>query len=103
MTDRLTTRRERQLRSAERLYGKGRGHIVWINGALFFGGSLFLLYNTVDYLIDPKARATPVEMAWFFTALACSGLIGYLYGRFTWRNLVRTFASVSDSNLQNVQ
>lgn len=99
----MTTRRELQLRSAARLYRKGRGRVIWINGVLYFGGSLFLLYNAVDYLAEPKARATPVELAGLFAALAGSGLAGYLYGRFTWRNLVRTFAGAGDSNPQNVQ
>lgn len=99
----LSDRGERRLRSAARLYRKGRVRVIWINGCLFFGGSLFLLYNAVDYLIEPRARPTQVELLWFFVALVASGLVGYLYGLFTWRNLVRTFGEAGDSNNENVQ
>jgi hypothetical protein len=99
----VSNRRERRHSSALRLYRKGRGRVIWINGCLFFGGSLFLFYNAVDYLVEPRARPTRAELLWFFVALAASGLIGYLYGLFTWRNLVRTFDGAGDSNNENVQ
>ena len=94
---------ERQLLSAARLYRKGRARVLWINGVLYFGGSLFLLYNAIDYLIEPRARPTSIESFWFVIALLLSGLIGYLYGRFTWTNLVRTFGDSGESVDQNVQ
>jgi hypothetical protein len=96
-------RGDRQLLSAARLYRKGRARVLWINGVLYFGGSLFLLYNAVDYLIEPRARPSPIELIWFFAALLLSGLGGYLYGRFTWSNLVRTFGDSGESVDQNVQ
>jgi hypothetical protein len=94
---------ERRLRAAARLYRKGRERVLWVNGVVYFGGSLFLLYNAVDYLIEPHSRPNPVELLWLVGALVASGLLGYLYGLFTWRNLARTFADPGDSNHQNVQ
>jgi hypothetical protein len=83
--------RERQLLRAGLLYRKGRGRVLWLNGVLFFGGTLFLLYNALDYLVEPRAQATSAEVFWFFAALASCILAGYLYGFFLWRNLDRTF------------
>jgi hypothetical protein len=83
--------RERQLLRAGLLYRKGRGRVLWLNGVLFFGGTLFLLYNALDYLVEPHARATSAEVFWFFIALALCILAGYLHGFFLWRNLERTF------------
>jgi hypothetical protein len=96
-------RGERQLLSAARLYRKGRARVLWINGVLYFGGSLFLLYNAVDYLIEPRSRPTATESFWFVIAFLASGAIGYLYGRFTWTNLLRTFGDSGESVDQNVQ
>ena len=59
MSTRQQQRGERQLLSAARLYRKGRVRVLWVNGVLYFGGSLFLLYNAVDYLIEPRSR--PLE------------------------------------------
>ena len=83
--------RERQLLRAGLLYRKGRGRVVWVNGVLFFGGTLFLLYNALDFLIEPNARATPIQLSWFCAALAGCVAAGYVYGFFLWRNLDRTF------------
>lgn len=83
--------RRRRLLSAVRLYQAGRNRVVWRNGVLYCGGTLFLLYKALDYLIEPRARATPLQLAGFGFALAASLLLGYLYGRFTWRSLHRLF------------
>jgi hypothetical protein len=83
--------RRRRLLSAVRLYQAGRTRVIWRNGVLYAGGTLFLLYNALDYLIEPGAKATPIQLTWFFLALAASLVLGYLYGRFTWRSLDRLF------------
>ena len=83
--------RERFLIRGGIMYRKGRARVLWLHGVLFFGGSLFLLYNAVDYLIEPAARPTTVELISFFVALAGSAFAGYLYGLITWRQLERTF------------
>jgi len=85
--------RERHLIRAGLLYRKGRARVLWVNGVLYFGGSLFLLYNVVDYLIEPTARPTSVELFWFGVALGLCLLAGYVYGVFLWRQLERTFGS----------
>jgi len=84
---------ERRLVRAGLLYRKGRTRVLWVNGALYFGGSLFLLYNAVDYLLEPAARATSAELFWFGIALGLCLLAGYVYGVFLWRQLERTFGS----------
>ena len=81
----------RRLISGVRLYEAGRKRVIWRNGVLYCGGSLFLLYNAVDYLIEPAAPATPIQITWFFVALLASICLGYLYGRFTWHSLDRLF------------
>jgi hypothetical protein len=73
------------------MYRRGRARVLWLNGVLFFGGSLFVLYNAVDYVIEPHARATPAELRWFFVALAVCIVAGYGYGHFLWRQLERRF------------
>ncbi|WP_263350874.1 hypothetical protein [Acidicapsa acidisoli] len=82
---------ERRLLRAGALYRKGRARVLWLHGVAFFGGSLFVLYNAIDYLIEPAARPTSVETFWFFVALAGCAIAGYLYGVMTWRHLERTF------------
>lgn len=91
MSSFLARNRERRLQAVGALYRKGRNRVLWINGVLYCGGTLFLLYNALDYLIEPRARPTPVELGWLLAALAGSILLGYLYGLFTWRNLARIF------------
>ena len=84
-------RRERQLLRAGVLYRKGRARVLWFHGVLRFGGPLFLLYNAVDFFLEPAARPTPVELLWFFAALLGCAIAGYGYGLLTWRQLERTF------------
>jgi uncharacterized membrane protein len=91
MSELFVRRRERQLLRAGLTFRKGRSRVLWLHGVLYFGGTLFLLYNAVDYLIEPAARPTSVETAWFFAALILCGLAGYIYGFFMWRCLERTF------------
>ena len=83
--------RERRLLRAGLIYRKGRKRVVWLNGVLYFGGSLFVLYNALDFILEPAARPTATEIFWFFIALACCLGGGYLYGLFIWRQLERTF------------
>jgi hypothetical protein len=91
MSSFLARNRERRLQAVGELYRKGRTRVLWINGVVYCGGTLFLLFNAVDYLVEPRARGTSAELGWFFAALAASILLGYLYGLFTWRNLSRIF------------
>ncbi len=91
MSNLFVRSRERHLIRAGILYRKGRARVLWLNGVAFFGGSLFLLYNAIDYLIEPAARPTSAEIFWFFAALAGCTVAGYLYGLMIWRQLERTF------------
>ena len=84
---------ERKLARAGVMYQRGRTRTLWLNGVLYFGGSLFLLYNVLDFLIEPAARATHVQLSWFFVVLALCVFAGYLYGLFLWRQLERAFGS----------
>jgi hypothetical protein len=83
--------RERRLFRAGLMFRRGRARVLWLNGVLYFGGSLFVLYNAIDFFLEPAARPTPVEVFWFFAALAFSIAVGYCYGIFLWRQLERTF------------
>jgi hypothetical protein len=81
----------KRLESAARLYRKGRARVLWVNGVLYAGGSLFVLCNTVDYFFDngtPFRHADFVRAAGYF---ALSFVAGYLYGRLTWHNLTCAF------------
>ena len=91
MSNLFNRSRERKLLRAGIMYRKGRTRVLWLHGVLYFGGSLFLLYNALDYLIEPSARPTTVELFRFFAALALCFLTGYAYGLFIWRQLERTF------------
>ena len=91
MSNFLAHRRERQLLRAGLTFRKGRSRVLWLHGVLYFGGTLFVLFNAIDYFAEPKARPTPVETFSFFAALALCALAGYIYGLFMWRNLERTF------------
>jgi hypothetical protein len=82
---------EQRLLRAGLMFRKGRSRVLWLNGVLYFGGSLFLLYNAVDYFVEPASRATGVQLSWFFAVLALCVLAGYCYGLFLWRQLERTF------------
>ena len=95
--------RRRRLLSAVRLYRAGQRRVIWRNGVLYCGGTLFLLYNALDYLIEPAAHPTPPQLAWFLLALASSLGIGYLYGFFTWRSLQRLFRGQGIPGSQPVQ
>ena len=91
MTNLFLRSRERRLIRAGLLFRKGRGRVLWLNGVFYFGGSLFLLYNAVDYFAQPGVRPTSVELSWFFAVLVLCVLVGYGYGFFLWRQLERTF------------
>lgn len=82
---------ERKLVRAGLMYQRGRSRVLWLNGVLCFGGSLFLLYNVIDYFMEPTARATNVQLSWFCAVLLLCIFAGYLYGVFIWRQLERTF------------
>jgi hypothetical protein len=83
--------RERQLFRAGLMFRRGRMRVLWLNGVLYFGGSLFLLYNAVDYFLQPTARPSSTEVVWFFAVLLLCIFAGYCYGVFLWRQLERTF------------
>lgn len=83
--------RERRLVRAGLMFRSGRRRVLWLNGVTYFGGSLFLLYNAVDYVVEPAARATRPELFWFFAMLALCAVVGYGYGFFLWRQLERAF------------
>jgi hypothetical protein len=89
--------RERQLFRAGRMFRRGRARVLWLNGVLYFGGSLFVLYNAIDFFVEPTARPTLVEICSFFAALALSIAAGYCYGIFLWRQLDRTFGRRQDT------
>ena len=91
MSNLFVRSRERKLLRAGHMYRNGRPRVLWLHGVLYFGGTLFVLYNALDYLIEPSARPTSVELRWFFVALALCILAGYTYGLFIWRQLERTF------------
>jgi hypothetical protein len=91
MSNLLIRSRERQLLRAGHMYRRGRTRVLWRHGVLYFGGSLFLLYNALDFFVEPAARPIPVELSWFFFAFVLCIFAGYLYGLFTWRQLERTF------------
>ena len=91
MSNPLVRSRERRLLRAGLMFRRGRGRVLWLNGVLYFGGSLFVLYNAIDYFLEPHARATSAQLAGFLAALMLCALAGYVYGAFLWRQLERTF------------
>jgi len=91
----LDRSRERRLLRAGLLYRSGRGRVVWRNGVVYFGGSLFLLLNAVDYMAEPRATLTPTSIFWLAAALFGCILLGYGYGVLNWRNLDRLFGQDS--------
>ena len=82
----------KRLESAAHLYRKGRTRVVWMNGVLYGGGSLFVLLNVLDYFLDKGAPFQSSDLMRIVAFLALSVAVGYLYGRFTWRNLACTFS-----------
>lgn len=86
----LIGRHERRLISAGRLYLKGRGYVVWIHGLLFFGGSIFVLCNALDYFFfDNGSPFEPVDLIRLSGYLVLSVLAGWFYGLRVWRSLDR--------------
>jgi hypothetical protein len=83
--------RERRLLRAGLMYRRGRTRVLWLHGVLYFGGSLFVLYNAIDYFLEPAARLTRAELSGFLIALILCALAGYLYGLFIWHQLEQTF------------
>ena len=82
----------KRLESAARLYRKGRTRVVWMNGVLYCGISLFVFLNVLDYFLDKGAPFRSSDLMRIVAFLALSVTAGYLYGRFTWRNLACTFS-----------
>ena len=82
----------KRLESAARLYRNGRTRVVWMNGVLYGGGSLFVLLNVLDYFLDKGAPFRSSDLMRIVAFFALSVAAGYLYGRFTWRNLACTFS-----------
>jgi hypothetical protein len=81
----------KRLESAARLFRKGRRHVVWINGVLYGGGSLFVLCNALDYFVDRGAPFRTGDLVRVAGYLALSLAAGYIYGRLTWHNLGSAF------------
>jgi len=82
----------KRLESAARLYRKGRARVLWVNGVLYSGGSLFVLLNALDYFLDRGAPFRPIDLTRVLACLVLSVAAGYLYGRLTWRALARAFS-----------
>ena len=89
-----------QLRAGA-LYRHGRARVIWIHGVLCFGGPLLVLFNVVDYFFDKGDPFRPTDLFRLAAFLVLSILLGYLYGRLTWRSLDRTFGT--GSSQQHVQ
>ncbi|MFC5864235.1 hypothetical protein ACFPT7_18160 [Acidicapsa dinghuensis] len=85
----LDRRYQRRLLSAGRLYRRGHSYVVWIHGLLFFGGSLFLLCNALDYFFDNGAPFRPSDLVRIGGYLALSIVGGLFYGVRVWHNLDR--------------
>ena len=83
----------KRLESAARLYRKGRTRVVWMNGVLYGGGSLFVLLNALDYFLDKGAPFQSSDLTRVIALLVLSVAAGYLYGHLTWRTLTCTFSS----------
>jgi hypothetical protein len=85
----------KRLESAARLYRRGRNRVLWINGVLYGGSSLFVFLNVLDYFLDLLDKGKPFRSSDLMRIVAffvLSAAAGYLYGRFTWRNLACTFS-----------
>ena len=82
----------KRLESAACLYRKGRARVLWIDGVLYRGGSLFVFLNVLDYFLDKGAPFRSSDLMRIVAFLALSVAAGYLYGRFTWRTLTCTFS-----------
>ncbi len=82
----------KRLESAARLYRKGRTRVLWVDGVLYRGGSLFVFLNVLDYFLDKGAPFRSSDLMRIVAFFALSVTAGYLYGRFTWRNLACTFS-----------
>jgi hypothetical protein len=82
----------KRLEAAARLYRKGRARVLWINGVLYSGGSLFVFCNALDYFLDRGAPFRVIDLTRVLAYLVLSVTAGYLYGRLTWCNLTRAFS-----------
>lgn len=99
----LDRRYERRLLSAGRLYRRGRSYVVWIHGVLFFGGSLFLLCNALDFFFDNGAPFRPIDVVRIGGYLVLSIAVGLFYGGRVWRNLDRVLGAGSAPTSYPVQ
>jgi hypothetical protein len=104
MSSFLDRRRGHRLESAGRLYRRGRNYVIWVHGLLFFGGTLFILCNALDYFfLDNGTLFRPVDLIKLSAYTLLSLLGGYLYGLFVWRNLDRILGPASDPSTQPLQ
>lgn len=97
MSSFLQRRHERKLLSAGRLYRRGRSYVVWVHGLLFFGGSVFLLCNALDYFFDNGAPFHFTDLVRIGGYLTLSVLAGVFYGVRVWRSLDRCLGASSGS------
>jgi hypothetical protein len=89
----LQRRYKHHLRVAEQLHRKGRDRVLWQHGVLYFGGTLFVLYNAIAYFLNPSAPKTFTDFLWIALWFVLCAAAGYLRGLLTWRNLERAFGS----------
>jgi hypothetical protein len=89
---------ERRLIRAIACHRRGRAHIIWFRGVLYFGVPLFILLNVADYYFDRGAPYHPADLLRILGYLLLSLAAGYLYGRLIWRNLNRAFGPQSPSS-----
>ena len=82
----------KRLEAAARLYRKGRTRVLWIDGVLYRGGSLFVFLNVFDYFLDKGAPFRSSDVMRIVAFFALSVVAGYIYGRLTWRSLACTFS-----------
>lgn len=99
----LERHHQRKLLSAGRLHRRGRVYVVWVHGLLFFGGSIFLLCNALDYFFDNGAPFRPVDLVRIGAYLVLSVLGGLFYGIRIWRSLDRCLGVAAERTSDPVQ
>jgi len=93
----LQRRYQHNLLVAGRMYNRGRTRVLWQYGVLYFGGSLFLLFNAIAYFVDPAPPRGSKEWLWILVWLLVCVAAGYIRGILTWRNLARACEGIRDA------
>jgi hypothetical protein len=94
---------ERRLLRAVACHRRGRTHIIWVRGVLYFGLPIFILFNLADYYFDHGAPYHPADLLRILGYLILSLAAGYFYGRIIWRNLNRAFGTPGNFPGQPIQ